>query len=225
MDLDAVLHLLPRSGAPTPLYIHLHGEGAGALAMAPVADRFAQAWPQAAHLLPDVSDAGGAAAALARLAAFVADAQATLCVPAPATALVGFGSGGSLALAFAGTHPARVGRVIAIAGRYAALPEVAPQPVVHLVHGKEDGVVPARHTVEAATRLVALGADVTADVVPGVGHTLHPALLDAAIGHLQTFLPRRVWAQALAEAPLVATRAHSRDLARPTAPPAANDPG
>ena len=96
-----------------------------------------------------------------------------------------------------------VGRVVAIAGRYARLPDAPPDAVIHLVHGKEDAVVPARHSVEAATRLVALGGDVTADIVPGITHTPHPELVDRALGHLQTFLPRRVWAEAIAEAPLM----------------------
>jgi phospholipase/carboxylesterase len=247
MDLDAVLHLLPRAGPPTPLYIHLHGVGATALAMTPVADRFAQAWPQAAHLMPDGFEStdlaargrqwfsvlgiteenrpGRVQAVLPRLAAFVRDAQATIGVDAPATALVGFSQGGIVALEFAQAFPSLVGRVVAIAARYAVLPATAPAAVVHLVHGKEDRVVPARHTVEAATRLIALGGDVTADVVPGIGHEPHAALVDAAIGHLQTFLPRRVWAEAMADAPLMATRADSRDLGRPCVPPPANDPG
>lgn len=246
MNLDDVLHLLPRAGSPTPLYIHLHGVGASALQMTPVADRFAQAWPQAAQLLPDgfeATDLGPhgrqwfsvlditeecrpsrVQAVLPRLADFVRDAQSMLGVDAPATALVGFSQGAIMALEFAQTFPALVGRVVAIAGRYAVLPSVAPTAVVHLVHGKEDRVVPARHTLDAATRLIALGADVTADIVPGVAHEPHPALVDAAIGHLRSFLPRRVWAQALADAPLMATRADSRDLDRPIAPPAANDP-
>jgi phospholipase/carboxylesterase len=246
MNLDEVLHLLPRAGAPSPLYIYLHGVGATALAMTPVADRFAQAWPQAAHLMPDGFDASDLApagrqwfsvlgvtednrparvqAVLPRVAEFVRDAQATLGVAPPATALVGFSQGAIVALELAQAFPGLVGRVVAVAGRYATLPASAPAAVVHLVHGKEDRVMPARHCVDAATRLVALGGDVTADVVPGVGHEAHPALLDAAIGHLQTFLPRRVWEEALADAPLMATRADSRDLERPPGPRAANDP-
>lgn len=246
MDMDAVLHLLPRSGAPTPLYIHLHGAGATALAMTPVADRFREAWPQAAHLMPDgfaPADRGAPGrhwfsllgltednrpgrvqAVLPQLAAFVREAQATLQVAAPATALVGFAQGAILALEFAQAYPDLVGRVVAIAGRYATLPQAAPAAVIHLVHGKEDRVVPARHAIDAVNRLIALGADATADVVPGIGHEPHPALLDAAVGHLQTFLPRRMWSAAIADAPLMATRADSRDLAPPPAPPAANDP-
>ena len=53
MHLDSVLHLMPRDGAPSPLYVYLHGAGASALAMVQVADRFAQTYPQAAHLIPD----------------------------------------------------------------------------------------------------------------------------------------------------------------------------
>ena len=53
MNLDGVLRRLRREGAPSPLYVQLHGQGGTALAMTQVADHFAQAYPQAAHLLPD----------------------------------------------------------------------------------------------------------------------------------------------------------------------------
>jgi phospholipase/carboxylesterase len=246
MNLDATLHLLPRGGEPSPLYIYLHGVGATALAMTPIVDRFAQAYPQAAHLIPDGFDASDlaaqgrqwfsvrgideasrparVAAALPALVAFVRDAQRHFGVTPLATALVGFSQGGILALEAAQAHTGLVGRVVAIAGRYAQLPESAPDAVIHLVNGKDDAVVAARHAIEAATRLVALGGDVTADVVPGIGHEAHPELVDRALEHLKSFLPRRMWAQALAEAPLLATRADSRELERPLAPPAANDP-
>lgn len=239
-DPDAILHLLPRAGAATPLYLFLHGQGATSLAMTPVADRFAQAYPQAAHLIPDgFLDAGSAgtrqwfdasggpptpsalAAAIERLAALVRAAQQHFALAPVATALVGFAQGATLALEAAQARAGLVGRVVAIGGRYLTLPERAPDSVIHLVHGKDDGAVPARHSVEAATRLIALRGDVTADVVPGIGHEPHPELVDRALGHLQTFLPRRVWEEALAEAPLLATRADSRELDRPLA---ANDP-
>ena len=164
-------------------------------------------------------------AALPALVDFIRDAQAHFGVTPLATALVGFSQGAILALEAAQAHCALVGRVVAIAGRYARLPDAPPEAVIHLVHGTEDAVVPARHSVEAATRLVALGGDVTADIVPGITHTPHLELIDRALGHLQTFLPRRVWAEAIAEAPLMATRADSRDLAKPIASPAANDSG
>lgn len=246
MNLDQTLHLLPREGVATPLYIYLHEAGATALSMTPVADRFAQAYPQAAHLLfdgfqpsdlapegrqwfsvQDLDDANRparVAASLPALVSLIRDAQAHFEVTPLATALVGFSQGGILALEAAQAHRGLVGRVVAIGARYATLPQIAPDAVIHLVSGKDDQVVPARLPVEAATRLVALGGDVTADIVPGIGHEPHPELLDRALGHLQTFLPRRIWAEAIAEAPLMATRADSRDLERPRGGPAANDP-
>ena len=245
MNLDTTLHLLPRQGPPAPLYIYLHGESAGALAMVQVVDAFAQAYPQAAHLVPDGSSIGESAeegrqwysergiteqvraervrGVVPAILDFVRDAQAHFGVTPNATALVGFSQGAIVALEAAQASPGLVGRVVAIAGRYAALPEFAPQAVIHLAHGKDDPVVSARHSVEAATRLIALGGDVTADIVPGIGHLPHPELVARAVGHLQTFLPRRIWAEAMAEAPLLSTRADSRDLARPVLPAAAND--
>ena len=246
MHLDSILHLMPREGAPSPLYVYLHGAGATALTMVQVADRFAQTYPQAAHLIPDgfvaddaapgmrgwfpaeAGDASGlaerVASSLPALVEFVRDAQGQLGVTPLATALVGFSQGAIIALEVAQAHPDLVGRVIAIGGRYATLPQASPKAVIHMVHGKDDATVPARDAIEAATRLVALGADVTADVVPGIGHAPHPALVERALGHLQTFLPRRIWAEALASAPLLGTRADSRDLERPASAPAANDP-
>jgi phospholipase/carboxylesterase len=246
VNLDATLHLLPREGNVSPLYIYLHGRGGSGLAMAQIADRFAQVYPQAAHLIPEGFEVCDTApegrqwfsarairednrfervtAALPPLVAFIREAQSHFGVTPLATALVGFSQGAILALEAAQAYSGLVGRVVAIAGRYAKLPDGPPDAVIHLVHGKEDAIVPARHSVEAATRLVALGGDVTADIVPGITHAPHPELVDRALGHLQTFLPRRVWAAAIAEAPLMATRADSRDLAKPIAPRAANDP-
>lgn len=246
MNLDAILHLLPRSGAPSPLYIYLHGAGGAALAMTPVADQLAQAYPQAAHLLPEglVPPATAVAArdrtsgelvgdpswesrlgeTLPALGELVESAQGELGVTRLATALVGFAEGAIVALEAAQAYPGLVGRVVAICGRYATLPTAPPRSVIHLVHGKDDHVIAPRHTIDAAARLLALKADVTADVVPGIGHLPHRALVERAIGHLQTFLPRSVWEEALASAPIISTRADSRDLGRPVSPPAANDP-
>jgi phospholipase/carboxylesterase len=223
IDLDRTLHLLPREGAPSLLFIHLHGVGASALAMTPIAERLAREYPQSAQLIPDGFDAtdlaadgrqwfsvqgiddanrpGRVASVLPRLVAFVQEAQAQFGLAPATTALIGFSQGAILALEAAKLDPPVVGRVIAIAGRFATIPAVAPPAVVHLVHGKDAAVVPFRHAVEAATTIVAQGGDVTADVVPGIGHEVHPELLNRAVEHLKSYLPRRLWAEALAEAP------------------------
>jgi phospholipase/carboxylesterase len=59
---------------------------------------------------------------------------------------------------------------------------------------------------------MAFGGDVTADVVPDVGHELHPALIDKAIEQLRTFLPKKVWRQAMSEAPVLPRAASSDEL-------------
>ena len=51
--------------------------------------------------------------------------------------------------------------------------------------------------VDAAQALVDLGADVTADLLPHIDHSLHPALIEKAMEQLRTFIPARLWRDAL----------------------------
>lgn len=233
-----LLHLPPREAPAQLLFVYLHGVGAQPLAMAPVAERFSVAFPRAVHLLPegfDPFDLGSdgrqwfsargvdddnrpsrVAAVLPRIAALVTDAQHHYGISSASTALIGFSQGGIVALEAASVEPPLAGRVVAIAARYATLPERAPQAtVIHLAHGKDDAIVPARCSVEAATRLVSLGGDVTADIVPGIGHAPHPELVDRVIEHMRTYVPRRVWAEALSAAPVHSTRVSSKSLTSP----------
>jgi phospholipase/carboxylesterase len=230
-----LLHLPAREAPPKLLFIHLHGVGAQPLAMAPIAERFAAAFPAAVHLLPegfepyDLAPEGRqwfsvraidehnrparVAAVLPQLEALVRAAQRHYGIASASTALIGFSQGGIVALEAAQLEPPLAGRVVAIAARYATLPDhPPPATVLHLAHGKDDTVVPARLSVDAATRLVSVGGDVTADIVPGIGHEPHPELVERVIRHMQTYLPRRVWAQAVASAPVRSTRASSKEL-------------
>jgi phospholipase/carboxylesterase len=93
-----------------------------------------------------------------------------------ATALLGFSQGAIMALESTRSQPAAA-RVVAIAGRYAQLPDARPQAAIHLLHGTADGVMPVALAVQARERLQQLGAEVTLDTVDGAGHTLHPAML------------------------------------------------
>ena len=68
--------------------------------------------------------------------------------------------------------------------------------------------------VRHARQLVALGADVTADVLPQVGHELDPRLIERAIDQLRSFLPRRAWRAAMEAAPVQSTAASSKNLDR-----------
>ena len=121
------------------------------------------------------------------------------------TALAGFGQGATMVLEAVQAEPQLAGRVLVFAGRHVDLPDHAPADTsVHLLHGRDDAVVSYRASVESARALVALGADVTADVLPDIGHALHPALIDAAIHQLRTFLPKKVWREAMRAAPPLA---------------------
>jgi phospholipase/carboxylesterase len=116
-------------------------------------------------------------------------------------ALAGVGDGALLALEAVQAEPALVGRVLSFGGGYLSRPEHAPQDVcVHLLHGLADQRFPYRHVVDAAQALVDLGADVTADLLPHLDHGLHPALIDKAMEQLRTFIPARLWREAVVAA-------------------------
>jgi phospholipase/carboxylesterase len=130
--------------------------------------------------------------------------QADAGLGAEATVLVGFSQGAMMVLeaaAHAG-EPPLAGRVVAIAGRFARLPQcVSTDTTLFLVHGKADAVVHYGHTVAAARHLVELGADVVADVIPFIGHEIPAEVLDLIVERLRTHVPRRHWEAAMRGAP------------------------
>ena len=50
-------------------------------------------------------------------------------------------------------------------------------------------------------RLAALQGDATVDIAQGVGHELHPALIDRALYRLRNHIPLRTWQAALGAVP------------------------
>ena len=119
----------------------------------------------------------------------------------PYVALVGYSQGAIMSLEAVQAEPQLAGRVIALSGAYAWLPQEAPQDVcVHLLHGMQDEVLPYRPMVSAAQALVGLGADVTADILPGIGHEISPKLIDKAMEQLRTFVPGKLWREAVLQA-------------------------
>jgi len=108
------------------------------------------------------------------------------------TVLVGFSQGAILALEATQVADTAIaaGRVIALAGRFAQPVRRAPRDLrYHLVHGEQDGVVPTSASVHAARALQALGADVTLDLLPGLGHGIDGRALQLVIGYLGGFQP------------------------------------
>jgi phospholipase/carboxylesterase len=240
--MSSTTHLahLPAEGRAELLFLLFHGVGANASAMAPLAQRLAAAYPQAAVLCldgPEVFDAvPGAgsgfqwfsvrgvteanrpervAAAMPAFIASVRQLAARFELPWERTALMGFSQGAIMALEAVQQEPRLAGRVLAFSGRHASAPTHAPvDTTVHLFHGLDDRVLPCGPAIDSAQRLLALGGDVSADVLPGIAHELHPALLDKAIEQLRTFLPKKVWREALGEAPLLPRVASSDELGR-----------
>jgi phospholipase/carboxylesterase len=237
MNTSALAHL-PETGPPELLYLLFHGVGATAEHMLPLARRLIQEYPQAAVLClnaPDPFDAvigepqgrqwfsirrvdednrpGRVAAALPAFIATVRALQQRFGIGWERTALAGFSQGAVMALEAVQAEALLAGRVLAFSGRHASAPTHVPlDTTVHLFHGMADGVIPAAAAIDSAQTLLALGGDVTADVLPGIAHELHPALIDKAIGQLRTFLPKKVWRQAMSEAPVLPRAASSEEL-------------
>jgi phospholipase/carboxylesterase len=218
MPSSLILQQPPRLPADQ-LMLLFHGIGAEPRQMKGLGERLAAAFPNAFIVsvaaphpcdmgtgrqwfsLRDINEELRVARVRAALPAFestVRHWQAVSGASIEATALIGFSQGAIMALESTRDREALAGRVISIAGRFARLPERATlSTTLHLFHGKHDAIVEYGHTVAAAERLVALGGDVTADVIPFIGHEVHADIELLLIERLQGYLPQRRWAEAM----------------------------
>lgn len=215
---------LPASGAPEQLIVLLHGVGAAGAGLAPLAEALRAEFPQSVVLAPDAPhpfEAGGpghqwfsiagitednraehVAAVLPGLIGWLRATQQRLGVGPAATALGGFSQGAILALEAVQAEDGIAGRVLAFSGRYVRLPALAPRhTTLHLFHGGADPVIAASHARMALAALAALNGDATLDVAEGVGHQLHPVLIQRALFRLRNHIPARTWAAALGAVP------------------------
>jgi phospholipase/carboxylesterase len=178
--------------AAQSLVLLFHGVGASAADLVPLGQFLARAMPQAQVVsvqAPNASDLGSGwqwfsvqgvtpANRAARVAGAMPTFEATVKhwqheagVGPAGTVIVGFSQGSIMALESTQLPTALAHRVVAIAGRFAQPPRQAPLAgSVHLLHGEQDGVIPAAEGRDAATRLRELGAVVTLDLYPGLGH-------------------------------------------------------
>lgn len=209
------------SGAARQLVLLFHGLGASEEDMRPVGERLAAEYPEAlvASLraphatsqgagyqwfsVEGIDDARRVQRVAAEMPLFVAAIrqwQRDTGLGPEATVLVGFSQGAIMVLEAAtqAGDDVLAGRVVALAGRYARLPETNPGgTTLFLIHGKADEVIHYGLTVEAAKHLVTLGADVVADVIPLLGHEIDAAVLDLVARRLRTHVPKRHWEAAL----------------------------
>jgi len=142
------------------------------------------------------------ATALPALHQWVQAQQQRLGVDRAATCLGGFSQGAIVSLALASLDDGLCGRVLAFGGRYAEVPLAAPRhTTVHLFHGGLDRVIPAQGSRDALEHLAALQGDATLDIADGVGHEVHPVLIDCALHRLSSHIPLRTWQTALGGGP------------------------
>ncbi len=217
MNQPQALILQQPSPKAAQLILLFHGVGSNARSLAGLGQAYAQAFPQAMVVAVDapqpselapggwqwfsvagVTEENRPARVDAALPAFeyaVRHWQERSGVDTAGTALVGFSQGAIMALASALRPEPVAARVIAIAGRFARLPEAPLHEgsTLHLLHGKADAVMPYSHAIDGALRLKALGTDFTADVLPFIGHELHPDLVELAVDKLQHHVPARLW--------------------------------
>lgn len=157
-------------------------------------------WYAVRDLTPDVWPAR-VHACLPALQSWVLAQQQRLGVSPAATCLGGFSQGAILSMALAAQHDGLVGRVLAFAGCFTAPPQVAPQnTTLHLFHGDADRVIPADGSRQALAWLAEARGDATIDIAQGIGHELHPALVQCALQRLQSHIPARTWRAALGAA-------------------------
>ena len=206
-------------GPAQQLMLLFHGVGSTALDLVPLGRVLAAEFPHAfivSVAAPAPSGAGGGRewfsvqgiseenrpgrieAAMPAFLATVSHWRKEAGVGTDAVALIGFSQGGIMALESTRDQPAVAGRVVSIAGRFARLPtEPNPGATLHMFHGKLDPVIPYGYTVEAAQHLVNIGADVTADVIPHVGHQINDDIAELLIERLRGHLPKRTWEAAM----------------------------
>ena len=210
------IHIQQPTQAAQQLMVLHHGVGASAQNLVPLGQRLAAHYPNAFIVsvqAPHASDMGGAggqwfsvqgiteenrpervAEAMPAFIRSLRHWQQQSGVAPGATALIGFSQGAIMALEAAQAQAGLAARIVALSGRYAQLPTHAPEKTtLHFVHGKSDPVIHYGHCVAAAERLVGLGGDLTADVIPFLGHEINAEVMDLLVERFSGHIPKHQW--------------------------------
>jgi phospholipase/carboxylesterase len=220
---DLSLIIQEPADAPGQLILLFHAAGADAASLLPLGERLCETFPQATIValqagaptanalgfewfpMVDVTEENRplrVAQALPALQAAVQYWQERSGVAAAATGLVGLSQGGEMVLELCKVHPMLASRTVAMGGRFTTLPVTPPAvTTIHFLHGRLDQLVPYRHSVDGAHHLRDMGCDITAEVVPFVGHELHPDLIELTATKLSTHIAQHWWTQAQEAAP------------------------
>ncbi len=198
---------------PAELVLLFHGVGSSAEDLRPLGEllarAFKHAWivsvrsPLASELggwqwfsVQGITETSGPACVLEAMPQFVQSIthwQRASGVDAAATTLIGFSQGAIMALEASQQPEFHVGRVIAIAGRFALAPHVAsPRTELNLLHGEEDRMMPVALATDAAARLLALGTRVTLDRFAGLGHGIDARVAQRIVGLMDQHTDRGI---------------------------------
>jgi phospholipase/carboxylesterase len=202
---DAIVIQAP-PGRASQLMLMFHGVGARPRDLVPLGQRLAAEFPDALVVsIPGAhrSDLGAGfqwfsvrgiteenrparvAEAMPAFQEAVRHWQENTGIEVDATTLIGFSQGAIMALEATRHRPVLAGRVVAIAGRFATIPDAGQAATtLHLVHGQADPVIDYRLSVMTAERLGALGGNITVDVLPSVGHEINAPVVDAVLKRL-----------------------------------------
>ena len=216
--LDHSLILQEPAAPAAQLILLCHATGADAASLLPLGERLRETFPLATIVslqapLPSAAPNGfewflsanmtednrpqRVEQALPELQAAIRHWQKHSGVNAAATALIGVSQGAEMLLEISKHQPMLASRLVAMGGRFTTLPEVPPAvTTIHFLHGRQDAVMHYSHSVHAAHHLRDMGSDITAEVVPFVGHELHPDLIELAITKLTTHIAPHLWTEA-----------------------------
>lgn len=203
---------------PEQLFLVYHGVGDTPQAMSQVGRWFGEAFPTALVVCiggPHASGNQGGSqwfmettsaeessqqvkAILPEFIATVLEWQQRSGVTAAATALVGFSQGATMVLEALNAGESLASRAVIFSGSYIRLPERAStQTTIHLIHGEYDDKAPLNDIEQAKERLIALGGDVTLDIVEDLAHAIDQRGMGLALHHLRYTVPRRYFDEAL----------------------------
>lgn len=219
ITLSESILLAQPEGQAEQLMLLFHGVGAVPRNLAPLGERLAKSYPRAfivSICAPQASDLGNGyqwfsvqditeenrvervAQAMPGFLATIRHWQEETRIGMERTALIGFSQGAIMALESTRDRQPPAGRVLSIAGRFAQLPrETCADTTLYLFHGKDDPVIHYGYTVTAAEHIVALGGDVSADVLPFMRHEITEELIAVLIERLQSHVPLKTWQEVM----------------------------
>ncbi|MES2977956.1 MAG: esterase [Pseudomonadota bacterium] len=203
--LDAIV--IQRPDQPASLVLLFHGVGATADDLAPLGTSVAKALPSAMVVsvnaphpsalgqgyewfsvlgVTEQNRPGRVEQAMGTFSDTVAHWQHEAGLKPAHTTLIGFSQGAIMALESMRHAPLLAERVVSLSGRFASEPAGIPSSArIHLIHGEQDQVIPAQHSVAAAASLKRLVPHLTLDLIPALGHGIDARVATLVVARLK----------------------------------------